>query len=306
MSRTQRVLVAFVAAIAAAPALVVPASQASAVSVDQVEWVSRVVDGDTAIVSDGRTAPSVRLIGLQANELTTYSGDSSLWRGQCHAVEAGQRLSDLALGKQVRVTARHADSRAGMRYWRAIAIWNDGAWRDVSTILAYEGHGLFNPHKREYQNNLAVARASQAARAARRGMFNPTACGIGPSQGAALSLSVRYNPPGDERSNVNSEWVRIHNRSPYTVPLGGWHVRDGAFRGTKAVGYTFPSRAKVPANSYITLRAGKGTNTRRTFYWGLSVPPFENPSGAPAYLGDGAYLTDPQLDIRASRMWPRR
>ena len=71
-------------------------------------------------------------------------------------------------------------------------------------------------------------------------------------------------------------------------------------------GYIFPSHAVVPANGAIYLRAGHGQNTRTTFSWGLNSPPFENPTNAPSYLGDGAYLLDPDGDVRAARQYPLR
>ncbi len=307
--RLRRAMSVFLAAIAGVGVLSLPTTPATAGGpVDEIGTVVHIDDGDTVTVRTRNGEYRIRLVGLQAYELTRYAAtdQSYNWRGQCHAVEAAKRMEQLTLRKQVRITARNSSSMAGSRYWRSIAIWQNNGWRDVSTIMAAEGHGLFDSHKVEFQNNYRVSRAAQEARAARRGIYNPTYCGWGPYQNAALSLSVRYDAEGNDAYNVNGEWVRVRNASSYAVPIGGWHIRDNAYRGNLNVGYTFPSWAKVPANGYITLYVGRGTNTSRKFYWGLTKPAFENPSGSPTFYGDGAYLTDPQLDIRASRMWPRR
>ena len=307
--RMRRAMTVLLAAVASAGALAIPAPPASAGGpVNELGTVTHIGDGDTVTVRTSRGEYNVRLVGVQAYELTTYAATHQPWnwRGQCHAVEAARRLRELTLGKQVRVTARNSDSRSGTRYWRNVAVYHDGAWRNVSTIMTFEGHALFNAHGVEYTHNYANSRAAQQARAARRGIYNPTYCGWGPSQGAAISISVRYDAEGSDGTNVNGEWVRVRNGSPYAVSIGGWHVRDNAYRGHMNVGYTFPSWAKVPANGYVTLHVGRGTNTSRKFFWGNTRPIFENPGGAPVFNGDGAYLTDPQLDIRASRMWPNR
>jgi hypothetical protein len=51
---------------------------------------------------------------------------------------------------------------------------------------------------------------------------------------------------------------------------------------------------------------GRGDDDIDTLYWGLREPVFTNASGAPRYLGDGAFLFDPQGDIRAYDMYPCR
>jgi hypothetical protein len=49
---------------------------------------------------------------------------------------------------------------------------------------------------------------------------------------------------------------------------------------------------------------GKGSNTADTFFWGQLDPVFENIKRGQRGIGDGAYLFDPQGDLRAWRMYP--
>jgi micrococcal nuclease len=57
--------------------------------------------------------------------------------------------------------------------------------------------------------------------------------------------------------------------------------------------------AVVPAGGSLTLRMGRGADTAETFHWGLSTPPFENPSYDERATGDGGYLFDPRGNLRA-------
>jgi hypothetical protein len=54
----------------------------------------------------------------------------------------------------------------------------------------------------------------------------------------------------------------------------------------------------------VTVYAGIGENSGTDFYWGLGAPVFENASKANPDIGDGAYLFDPQGDVRAWMIYP--
>jgi hypothetical protein len=95
--------------------------------------------------------------------------------------------------------------------------------------------------------------------------------------------------------------VRISNPSAENVSLAGWWLRDSALRR-----YRFPSWAVVPARGSIRLHAGRGADTPRALHWGLSAPAFENASFDDRAMGDGAYLFDPQGDLRAWMTYPCR
>jgi hypothetical protein len=117
-----------------------------------------------------------------------------------------------------------------------------------------------------------------------------------------LGLTVHPNAKGNDFENVNGERVKITNYDPVTpVALDGWWVRDSALRR-----YYFPAWAVVPPGGSVTVRVGIGTDTETTFYWGLSSPVFENARPDGRGMGDGAYLFDPEGDLRAWMMYPCR
>jgi hypothetical protein len=77
-------------------------------------------------------------------------------------------------------------------------------------------------------------------------------------------------------------------------------VRDSALRE-----FRFPAGTTVPAGGTVTLHVGRGQATGSDFFWGYPDAAFENVDDEHAY-GDGAYLFDPQGDVRAWMTYPCR
>jgi micrococcal nuclease len=116
-----------------------------------------------------------------------------------------------------------------------------------------------------------------------------------------IRVKVHYDARGDDRKNLNGEWVRITNRHvSQPLQLGGWWVRDAANRR-----YTFAAGTRLRPGRSLTVHVGRGSDTRRHLYWGRSIPVFVNPANDGRHMGDGAYLFDPQGDVRAHDMYPR-
>ena len=265
-------------------------------------WTAKVIhvhDGDTLeadVRGDGRGPIRIRVTGIQAMELTTYSGTASRRRGECHAVAAANRFERLVRASRgiVRLSAQDPRSRSGKRWRRSVAVRTAGGWRDVGEIQMAEGRALWLNNSVEWAWNARYADAGERAAAARRGLWNPTACGAGPSAGADLSLRVNWDADGADAQNPNGEWIRIFNGSPGDVPLTGWWVRDSHHRR-----FRFPTFSAVPAGGSVTVRVGPGRSSETEFHWGLNEAIFENPLGDGRGVGDGGYLFDPDGDLRA-------
>ena len=101
-----------------------------------------------------------------------------------------------------------------------------------------------------------------------------------------------------------------HNHDPVnSVPLAGWAVRDSHLRGDKhKPGYKFPSSAVIPPAGSIVVNVGEGTDDATTFHWGFPEKEtiFENASNDKKQAGDGAYLFDPDGELRAYAQYPCR
>jgi endonuclease YncB( thermonuclease family) len=271
-------------------------------------WTGKVVrvnDGDTLsvdIAGDGTSTPrSIRLINAQAMEQTVYSSVVQRRRGECHSLAATARLEQLvkAGGGVVRLTAQQASSSSRSRPLRSVAVKINGSWRDVGLDLMRHGLALWQPFAAEWAWNTRYRAAT--AQAARDGLhlFDTDACGTGPAQHLAISLVVNYDAPGTDEQNLNGEWVRVQNASGTPLPVAGWWVRDSALRR-----WTFPAGTVVPARGAVQVHVGSGTPTATHKFWGQTTPVFDNPSLDQQARGDGAYLFDPQGDLRAWMIYP--
>ncbi|AEV86446.1 nuclease [Actinoplanes sp. SE50] len=260
-------------------------------------WMGRVAwvpDGDTLIVTVNgtKTARSIRLIGVQAMEQHTYSPRPANRTGECHALEATARVEHLvrAGGGVVRLTAQDARSTSRGRPLRSIAVRINGRWVDIGQDLIKRGYALWLPFAGEWAWDAAYARAQATASTRSTGMWNDHYCGTGP----AASMTVWANTQGHE-----GEFVRIGNTGRRAVDLTGWWVRDSGLRR-----YTFRRGTVVPAGGHVYVHVGKGRDTVTDRYWGLNGQIFTNPDPARHALGDGAYLFDPQGDLRESFLYP--
>ncbi|MFI1993610.1 lamin tail domain-containing protein [Actinoplanes sp. NPDC020271] len=252
----------------------------------RVDWVP---DGDTLVIRVGRAAArSIRLIGVQAMEQHRYSPSPARRSGECHALEATARVEQLVkAGKGVvRLTARRAASASRGRPLRSIAVRIGGRWVDLGTDLVRRGYALALGFPGEDAWDATYVRAAADAAGQRKGLWDDDSCGAGPSPGA--TLTVRANPEGDE-------WARVGNAGSRAVDLSGWWVRDSGLRR-----YTFARGTVVPAGGRIYVHAGAGRDTATHKYWGLPAPIFTDPGSG----SDGAYLFDPQGDLRRSFVYP--
>jgi endonuclease YncB( thermonuclease family) len=307
------------ALLAVAAALIAPAPAARAASGPCIAdypngaqctvWkgkVRYVDDGDTLdadVPGDGLGGLlRVRITGIQAMEQTSYRAAQRA--GDCHAVDATRRLEQLVKRskKRVRVTALYPESRSRGRRKRSIAVRSKGRWRDVGRILVAEGQALWWPGWAEDAANVRYSVLSQKAAAAHRGLFSPNYCGVGPNEGHPIKLWVNWDADGDDSQDPNGEWVKIRNQDPVNpLPLDGWYVRDSGLRR-----FTFPAGSSIAPGQTITLYVGQGGHFENEYFWGLPKPAFENTTRDDRGMGDGAYLFDPQGDIRASMIYPCR
>ena len=280
-------------------------------------WSAKVVnvdDGDTLTVRiAGAGVQQIRLNGVQTMELWAYKPNHRA--GYCHALAARNRLASLVQGRRVRLFAQHKNSRSvgegRARYRRTVGVKSGGRWVDVGSVLVREGLALWLPNGDEWAWNGPYSKLAQQAQRGRRNLWNPTACGAGPSQSSPLRMKLKWDAANNDARNANGEWVRIWNLGERPVPLGGWWLRDSYLRGQlhgrkKGRGFQFPRGAAIEPNRSVTVFAGRGRHKGATFHWGLPDAPFENVTGGRTRIGDGAYLFDPDGDIRSFVQYPCR
>jgi endonuclease YncB( thermonuclease family) len=262
-------------------------------------------DGDTISVDiDGDHTSrdfKVRFSSIQAMEQTVYSHIPSRRRGYCHALEATARVEHLIKKSHYRVklSSQDRNAKSDIRLRRSVWVRYQGRWTNLGSILMREGLTLWLPGLHEDAWNATYDLLGQQARQKGIGMWNPTHCGVGPHQEVPLRAWINWDPIGIDTHELQNEWVKIQNLSPTTtLPLTGWWIRDSDYRQLN-----FPAGTEIGPGQTLTVYTGHGTNTASRVYWNLNTPMFENP-GDRHHLGDGAYLFDPQGDLRLAELYP--
>jgi endonuclease YncB( thermonuclease family) len=269
-------------------------------------WTAKVVDvndGDTIDVDidgDGsRHHYAIRFIGVQAMEETRYSTTPSKRRGQCHALQATNLVERLMkLGhRRVRLAAQSPGRDSRGRLFRSVAVKIGGRWQDVGEREMAAGVTLWMHVAGETAWNRLYNSLGQQAARRHIGLWNPTTCGKGPGQNVPLKVWVMSDPLGQD--SVNGEYIKIENLSTTaSVPLARWWVRDSGLRR-----YTFPRGTVLAPGHTATVFSGHGRRAGDTFYWGLPGTVFENSANG-GDAGDGAYLFDPNGDLRGYLVYP--
>jgi competence protein ComEC len=103
---------------------------------------------------------------------------------------------------------------------------------------------------------------------------------IGDAKAVTIS-AVQFNAPGDDRQNLNGEWVRLTNTGEGPVLIAGWTLLDRS--GTDP--YMFPAIVLLPGSS-VTVYSGSGTMNDTALFMGRTEPLWGN-SGDEAILKDG-------------------
>jgi beta-lactamase superfamily II metal-dependent hydrolase len=95
-----------------------------------------------------------------------------------------------------------------------------------------------------------------------------------PSFGNATSVvisAVHFNAPGDDRQNLNGEWVQLTNRGDGPVLLAGWTLSDTPGKHP----YIFPAFILLPESS-VTVCTGSGMMNETALFMGRNEPLWGN------------------------------
>lgn len=250
--------------------------------------IDKIVDGDTVTVTTtDRRVVKIRLSGVDTMEV-----------GRCHSSAATAFTRQIIGRNPIRLMGSNPSTVSRGRLVRYIEVLVDGRWVDVQRALLRNGHALPLFFPGETTRWRSYMKAAQQARSEGIGIWDDDHCRVGPSAGADLTLWINYDGDGDEGLDVNTEWVRILNSGTEAVDLSRWWVRSGNHDW-----YVFPSDSIVLPGEYTTIYLGTGTRSGSDHFWGYTRPKFPNLI-SPAPMGGGAYLFDPDGDIRASAMYP--
>ncbi len=231
----------------------------------RVVTIRSVIDGDTAVLEDGRR---IRYLGINAPE-----------RGEAYFAEATAVNRRLTEGRRVRL---EPDQVLEDRYHRLLFyVYVDGEMVNARLIEEGLAHLLVIPPNLRHYDRLV--QLQHQARAAGRGIWRHLT-------GPLKITSLEANPPGDDRSDPTGEYIRIANVIDEVVEIRGFVLTDRY--GHR---YTFPALALKPGYSVLLL-SGRGidlTDPRKqiVLYW-QSEGPIWNNDGDTATLRapDGAVV----------------
>jgi competence protein ComEC len=94
----------------------------------------------------------------------------------------------------------------------------------------------------------------------------------GTSSADALVIEkINADAAGDDRENLEDEYVVFRNSGDETLDLSGWTVEDEV-----GATYTFPEGTTLAPGERGTLHTGSGTDTATDLYWGSGSPVWNN------------------------------
>lgn len=236
--------------------------------------VASVYDGDTLTLETG---DKIRLRWVNTPELKPP---------EAYGIEARDATEQFLRGKAVTLLLASDNPRDG--YGRVVAgIRTDEGDLSVHLLELGLAHLFVIPPD---DTDLKPMLAAQArAKADHRGIWSTDRY-----QGTLHITSFHANAPGDDRTNVNGEYLRVANVSVEPVSLEGYTIKDASGRS-----WALPA-VVVPAGHTFKILSGIGphqTNpaSQLEVYLGSSEPVWNND-------GDRATILDPLgrvMDARA-------
>jgi len=227
--------------------------------------VTEVIDGDTIELEGGER---LRLLGINAPE-----------RGQPQYSEAKELLEFLVLNEEVLV---QSDLGKEDRYDRYLGYVFVGEVF-VNRELLEEGLAVswfIEPNFR-YKEELEAA--EEEAKEG-KGLWN-----LGTTCLAVEEL--HYNAEGDDRYNLNDEYVVFSNSCNETLKLEGWTIKDSSNKVYKFSGVS------LSPGSTLTLHSGKGEDNATDIFWDSGRAVWNNDA-------DVLYVQEPSGKIALEYSYP--
>ena len=296
-------LVALTAAVLAAPAgASVRTSPWDSIQSWETGTVTRVVDGDTMIVTDDVTdvKSRIRLIGINTPE--AYSATDQV--AHCGGWQATAALEELApVGTKVRLASLDpASTGKSKRPQRTVLAWNPISQQydqDLAWAMAERGWGHWFTVADEAAMSSLYREVIKSAQQRKVGIWNPDLCGVNEQPEANILLRVNRSA-----ESLNDEWVTVRNLGATPIDLSGWRIRD---TGNTAI-YLFPGGSILSPGDYRIIRSGVGapggTDGRTLFIGKKTNLVYNDPGTGPYLVGDAAYLLDRYGNYRFTREYP--
>ncbi len=279
----------------------------TSIPVQETGRIVRVLDGDTfEFLEDGAGRPTrVRLLGVNTPEVTGLDS-IHFANDMCGGREAERQLEGLLPpGTRVELRSAHKSSTNRGRILRYVFAWDPATNAydsDVSSTVAESGLAMWFAIDQEsalsYPYRVIVERAQRGG----RGIWDPFHCGPPEQPDADIALTVSWDAPGTDQTNLNGEFVVVRNAGTVAVDLSGWLLRDTSLTSW----YHFAQGTVLAPGDYRVVHVGSGTSavpSVKDLYIGAGEPLFPNIEQG-QFLGDGAYLLDRNTSVRFYYEYP--
>jgi micrococcal nuclease len=249
--------------------------------------VIRVVDGDTIAVQfrDG-DEEKVRLLGVDCPETVVSANIPGEYRGiddPSHLATWGENAREFTADALDETDISLVfDSRAGIRdqYGRLLAyvILEDGT--DLGGLLISNGMARVYTEE-EFSREADYLVLETTARIGEIGLWNYDGDHSGtiepvpidtPAKGVFIA-SVNYDAAGDDRENLNDEYLVIANAGPGTENLSGWTLS-----GPTQIPFVF-GPLMLPPGGHLILHTGDGIPSGDDLFRNLTSPALGNNGG---------------------------
>jgi micrococcal nuclease len=241
--------------------------------------VTDVIDGDTIDVRyDNGTTDTVRMIGVDAPEVVgetnpdAFAGVPDTREGREWLRSYGETASDYATdrleGERVTIEpdGNEPDRDPFGRLLRYVSV--DGDRFDRALLE----RGLARVFESDFTMRDEFESVEHSARNADRGLWGFEPAGGRTTHGITVTtVHADAEGPGDERDNLDDEFIVFENVRTEPLDLSAWRVADAADHV-----YEFPSNYTLDPGERVTLHTGEGTNTRSDRYWKQGAPIWNN------------------------------
>ncbi|MCT9098341.1 lamin tail domain-containing protein [Haloarchaeobius sp. HME9146] len=234
--------------------------------------VTRVIDGDTIEIRyQNGTVDTVRLLGVDTPEVhkgvepEEYPGIPDSLAGRDWLRNWGENASTFVkenlAGETVRVVV-DPDSDVRGYYGRLLAYvyYDDGVMLNEELLR----RGLARVYDSTFSKKEAFYALESEAMQNGVGLW-----GFGGADRVSASsvelavVAIQADAPGNDNENPTGEYVTFRNTGDSTVDLSGFVVSDAANHE-----FVIPEGVTLAPGAELTVRSGKGTNTKSTLYWG--------------------------------------
>jgi micrococcal nuclease len=237
--------------------------------------VIHVTDGDTlrVVFPDG-SQETVRILGVDTPEVTPGGTNPDSFEGVSDpslllswGEEASSTLHREVEGREVTVTTDRAAGERD-RYGRLLAYLQTQEGTDIGEVLLSRGLArVYTPES--FARKEHYLDVQDEAMRKRIGIWSGMTPALPGTEGVFIA-TVHPDAAGDDRTNLNDEYVTLKNGASTSIDLTGWQIRDSDGFVT-----ILPDISIAPGASII-LHTGSGKANGTDLFLGSAIPVLNN------------------------------